>query len=116
MTMRRLYAGPGGAARFEDWKPDLWPDVPEPGELSVSTPLRATGSLVVRAPAGGGHPEQPEAGRRLMVVLSGECEVTASGETVIGRPGDLLLVEDTIGSGHSSRTDTGFEALMIILD
>ena len=96
--------------------PDLWPDVPQPGELSVSPPLRASAGLVVRAPAGGGHPEQPEAGRRLIVVLSGECEVTASGETMIGRPGDLLLVEDTTGVGHSSRTETGFEALMIILD
>jgi quercetin dioxygenase-like cupin family protein len=79
-------------------------------------PLGASACLVVRAPAGGGHPEQPEAGRRLIVVLSGECEVTASGETVVGRPGDLLLVEDTTGTGHSSSTSTGFEALMIILD
>jgi hypothetical protein len=60
--------------------------------LSASEPLPALAWLVVRAPAGGGHPEQPEAGRRLVVVLSGEREVIASGETV-----------------------TGFEALMIIL-
>ncbi len=82
----------------------------------MSEPLRALAAMVVRAPAGGGHPEQPEDGRRLVVVLSGECEVTASGETVVGRPGDVLLVEDTTGTGHSSSTTTGFEALMIVLD
>ncbi|MEV8378132.1 cupin domain-containing protein [Kribbella sp. NPDC056861] len=90
------------------------PEVPGPGELSVSAPLPAVTAMVVRAPAGGGHPEQPEAGRRLVVVLSGECEVITGGETVVGRPGDLLLVEDTTGIGHASRTSTGFEALMIV--
>ncbi|WP_404962488.1 cupin domain-containing protein [Streptomyces sp. 147326] len=116
MTLRRLYAGPDGAARFESWEPGLVPAVPGPGELSASAPLKASACTVVRAPAGGGHPEQPEAGRRLVVMISGECEVTASGETVIARPGDLLLVEDTTGTGHSSSTSTGFEALMIVLD
>jgi quercetin dioxygenase-like cupin family protein len=116
MTLRRIRAGDDGAARFETWEPELLPATPEPDQLSASTPLRASACMVVRAPAGGGHPEQPEAGRRLVVVLSGECEVTASGETVVGRPGDLLLVEDTTGTGHSSTTTTGFEALMIVLD
>lgn len=116
MTLRRLYAAEDGAARFQAWDPEVQPEVPGPGELSASAPLRASACMVVRAPAGGGHPEQPEAGRRLVVVLSGECEVTASGETVVGRPGDVLLVEDTTGTGHSSSTKTGFEALMIILD
>lgn len=115
MSLRRLATRSDGTAHFESWAPVLRPDPPGPGELSASEPLPATACLVVRAPAGGGHPEQPEAGRRLVVVLSGECEVTASGETVIGRPGDVLLVEDTTGVGHSSRTETGFEALMIIL-
>ncbi|MCT9077886.1 hypothetical protein [Streptomyces fulvoviolaceus] len=42
-----------------------------------------------------------------MVLLSGECEVTASGETVIARPGDLLLVEDTTGTGHRAPAARG---------
>lgn len=114
--MWRLFADEDGKARFEGWGPELLPEVPGPGELSASVPLRASAAMVVRGPAGGGHPEQPESGRRLVVVLAGECEVTASGETVVGRPGDVLLVEDTTGTGHSSRSATGFEALMIVLD
>ncbi|MEV6414583.1 cupin domain-containing protein [Kribbella sp. NPDC051718] len=116
MTMWRLFADEGGKARFEVWGPELVPEVPGAGELSASAPLEALAAMVVRGPAGGGHPEQPEAGRRLVVVLAGECEVTVSGETVVGRPGDVLLVEDTTGSGHSSRSATGFEALVIVLD
>lgn len=112
----RLFSALDGSARFEAWNPDLQPDNPGPEDLSVSAPLQASACVIVRAPAGGGHPEQPEAGRRLVVVLSGECEVITAGETVIGRPGDVLLVEDTTGVGHSSRTATGFEALMVILD
>ncbi len=107
MTLRRLYAGHDGTARFESWEPRLLPAVPGPGELSASAPLKTSACMVVRAPAGGSHPEQPEAGRRLVVLLSGECEVTASGETVIARPGDLLLVEDTTGTGHRAPAARG---------
>ena len=114
--MWRLFADEDGKARFEGWGPELLPEVPGPGELSASAPLLASAALGGGGPGGGGHPEQPESGRRLVVVLAGECEVTASGETVVGRPGDVLLVEDTTGTGHSSRSATGFEALMIVLD
>jgi len=116
MTLRRLSVGENGAAYLEAWDPELTPENPGPGELSVSAPLKAAACFVVRGIAGNGHPEQPEDGRRLVVGLSGECEVTASGETVVLRAGDVLLVEDTYGTGHSSRSDTGFEGLMIVLE
>jgi hypothetical protein len=31
-------------------------------------------------------------------------------------PGDVLLVEDTTGTGHSSRTSDGFVAAFVLLD
>jgi hypothetical protein len=31
-------------------------------------------------------------------------------------PGDILLVEDTEGFGHSSRTSDGFVAAFVVLD
>ena len=43
-------------------------------------------------------------------------EVTATGETRIFGPGDVLLVEDTEGFGHSSRTSDGFVAAFVVLD
>ncbi|MEV5967790.1 hypothetical protein AB0L70_38850 [Kribbella sp. NPDC051952] len=112
--LKRLYAGDDGIARFEDWKLEFGPEVP--GDLSAAAPLRASAAMVVRTTGPGGHPEQPEAGRRLVVMLSGHCDVITSTETVSAKPGDVLLVEDTTGFGHSSHTSTGFEALMVVLD
>src|SRR6185503_7044372 len=110
----RLYSESDGAARIEDWAVQLTPEHPALDELSVSIPLAASAAVFVQAPAGGGHAQQPEASRQLVVVLAGECDVTASGQTRTGRPGDVLLVEDTSGQGHSSQTREGFLALMII--
>ena len=111
----RLYSDSDGHARFEECEMPVVPAEPGIDELGVSAPLPAIAAFFVRAPAGGGHPEQPEARRQLAVVLTGEVEVTASGETRVGRPGDVLLIEDTEGFGHSSRTGPGFSAIMIPL-
>ena len=105
-----------GHARFSDWDPAVRPEHPEPHELGASTPLPASAAVVVRAPAGGGHPQQPEARRQLAVMLSGTCTITATGETRSFGPGDVLLVEDTTGSGHSSTTSDGFTALLVSLE
>jgi quercetin dioxygenase-like cupin family protein len=112
----RLTTDDQGHARFSDWDPAVRPEHPEPHELGVSTPLPASAAVVVRAPAGGGHPQQPEARRQLAVLLSGSCTVTATGETRCCGPGDVLLVEDTTGWGHSSDTSDGFTALLISLE
>jgi quercetin dioxygenase-like cupin family protein len=112
----RLYTDDDGTARLQDWDVALTPEAPAVDQLGASAPLAASALLFVRAPAGGGHGQQPEARRQLAIVLSGECEVTASGETRVGRPGDVLLIEDTAGEGHSSHTGNGFTAAMIVLD
>src|SRR5207244_3843621 len=70
----------------------------------------------VRPRPGGSHPEQPEHRRQLVVGISGRAEVTATGETRAFGPGDILLVEDTDGFGHSSRTPDGFVAAFVVLD
>jgi quercetin dioxygenase-like cupin family protein len=105
-----------GHARFSDWDPAVRPEHPEPHELGASTPLPASAAVVICAPAGGGHPQQPEARRQLAVMLSGTCTITATGETRSFGPGDVLLVEDTTGSGHSSTTSDGSTALLASLE
>jgi quercetin dioxygenase-like cupin family protein len=114
-TFIRLYTDADGKARFGDWNVTLTPERPALDELGISDPLVASALVFVRAPAGGGHGQQPEARRQLAVVLAGECEVTASGETRVGRPGDVIRIEDTTGEGHSSRTSEGFLAAMVVL-
>src|SRR3954452_14243151 len=107
-TMPRLLKiddDPEGRSVFVDLQLDLGPDV---NGLSTSLPFSASSAWVFEAPAGGGHPPQPETRRQLAVVLAGSCTVTvSSGETRTCRPGDLLLVEDTEGAGHSSATEEG---------
>jgi quercetin dioxygenase-like cupin family protein len=78
--------------------------------------IAVSSARIFNAPAGNGHPEQPEARRQLAVVLAGSCTVTATGETRTCRPGDLLLVEDTVGAGHASMTDEGCTILMVDLE
>ena len=43
-------------------------------------------------------------------------EEAATGEIRTFGPGDILLVEDTEGFGHSSRTPDGFVAAFVVLD
>ena len=50
-----------------------------------------------------------------MICVSGSGEITASGETRTFRTGDVLLVEDVDGVGHSSSTAEGFTVVAVIL-
>jgi len=108
----RLFTDQHGMARFEEVEVALAPKNPAPDELSVSEPMRATAVVFGRVPARGSHPEQPERQRQLMVCLSGAGEITASGETRGFTAGDVLLVEDTTGFGHSSSTTEGFTVIV----
>ena len=110
----RLYAAEDDCARFEDIEIPFPSGDPPPGSTSLSQPMPAAAVLFARAPAGS-HGEQPESQRQLAVGVSGTVEITASGEARTFGPGDVLLIEDTEGVGHSSRT-SGFTAAVIVLD
>ncbi|MEV0716882.1 hypothetical protein [Asanoa sp. NPDC050611] len=116
VSIVRLYADQQGHARFEDVEIALSPDDAPPDAMTVSAPFAASAALFGRAPAGGGHPAQPEHRRQLVIGVSGSVEVTATGETRAFGPGDVLLVEDTTGTGHSSQTSEGFVAAFILLE
>jgi quercetin dioxygenase-like cupin family protein len=116
LPITRLYADEHGDARFQDIQISLAPDDPPPDVMSVSEPWQASAVLFGRGPAGGSHPEQPERQRQLIVGISGTVEITATGETRTFRPGEVLLVEDTTGVGHSSRSSEGFVAAVVQLE
>lgn len=111
----RLYTGDDGRSHFEDVDVSLHPEVPVPGELSVSEPMRAAAVLFASAPADDGHPQQPEARRQLIIGLTGTVEVITDDETRAFGPGNVLLAEDLEGPGHSSKTSDGFTAAVIVL-
>lgn len=116
LAVTRLYADEQGHARFEDVEIPLTPDDPPPDVMSVSGPWQASAVVFGRGAAGGSHPDQPEQRRQLVIGLSGTVEVTAIGETRTFGPGDVLLVEDTSGVGHSSRSSEGFVGAFVLLE
>jgi hypothetical protein len=112
----RLSTDEQGRSRFEEIDVSFHPGDPGPDELAVSEPMPASAVLFGRAPGGGSHPEQPEARRQLMICIGGSGHITASGETRTFRAGDVLLVEDVEGVGHSSATAEGFTVVVVVLD
>ncbi len=121
MKYMRLYADENGESHAEEVGTAFAPVdyAPPAPPLEVSNPVDATRHMFIRFPAGwdSGFHRSPR--RQLFVVLSGEIEGAASdGSTMNLKPGDVLLMEDTSGKGHSAKAVGGTEAhaLMIHLD
>jgi len=84
--------------------------------LFVSEEIAAQASSFFGAPAGWESDWHPSSGRHLFAVLTGAWEVTASdGETRTFSKGDVLLVEDTTGKGHTSKVISEEESLSLLI-
>jgi hypothetical protein len=95
----RLWTAADGNSRFEEGIIDM-PDGERGDVLSGTFPVA---SISFRETSAGGVFEWHDAPtRQFVVTLSGTLEFqTRSGARFILRPGDILLAEDTTGSGHS---------------
>ena len=105
-TYTRLYSDAQGETHFEDVEIDLTLTdyAPPAPPLSLSSFKPATQFGFMNAPAGWSSDWHPATARNIFFVLSGEWEVSASdGEARRFSAGSVLLVEDTMGKGHSSR-------------
>ena len=108
MQYVRLYTGPDGESHFEDVEVALTPMefAPPAPPLAVSewTPADRVGFLGgQRGWRGEPHPTPR---RQFLVWLSGHTSAQASdGELRVLHPGDVALVEDTTGKGHTSWTE-----------
>lgn len=96
-----IWTGPDGDSRFEEGHIDL--PRGERGDL-LSQVLGAASISFRETMAGGAFAPHDAPTRQLVLTLAGTLEFrTASGATFLIRPGDVLLAEDTSGSGHSWR-------------
>jgi hypothetical protein len=114
----RLYADDAGESHFEDVEIDLslTDYAPPAAPLELSAFTTATQFGFMNAPAGWSGDWHPSSARNLFVVLSGEWEVTASdGEARRFGTSSVLLVEDTVGKGHTSRVLSDSLAAMVQL-
>jgi quercetin dioxygenase-like cupin family protein len=97
----RIWTGDDGNSHFEEGAIDL-----EPGQRGDELSVRmATTTISFQETASGGAFAWHTAPvRQLVVTLSGTLDFqTREGEHFLIHPGDILLAEDTVGSGHSWR-------------
>lgn len=101
----RIWTGQDGDSLFEEGSIDL-PEGERGDVLSGDVPATSV-SFRETEPGGSFSPHQAPI-RQYVVTLAGTLEFrTAKGETFTIRPGDILLAEDTTGSGHSWRLTDG---------
>ena len=105
MQYTRLYSDDQDESHFDDIESDLKlvEYAPLAPLLYLSSFTPATQFGFMNAPAGWSSDWHPTAARNLFFVMTGEWEVMASdGESRRFGAGSVLLVEDTVGKGHSS--------------
>ena len=97
----RIWTGKDGNSLFEEGIVEL----PKGERGDVLSDMVAASSISFRETKSGGTFAPHDApARQFVITLSGSLEFkTATGQTFVIDPGDILLAEDTTGSGHSWR-------------
>ena len=99
----RLWTGQDGNSHFRDGSLDITPG--RNNDL-VSRAMAATHATVEETAGGAALAWHTAPVRQLVVTLSGTLIFTTrDGEEFTLRPGDVLLAEDTAGSGHQWRLE-----------
>ena len=95
----RIWTGQDGNSLFEEGMIAL----PKGERGDILSEIVATSSISFRETKSGGTFAPHDAPtRQFVITLSGTLEFeTATGATFLIRPGDILLAEDTTGTGHS---------------
>ena len=102
MKITRLYTGPDNESHFEDLEIELQ-DAGDIGELSEK--VKATGIIFRRTNPDYNYDWHNAPQRQYIIMLDGSVDVEIGDGTVRRfSTGDILLVEDTTGRGHISRS------------
>ncbi len=97
----RIWTGDDGHSLFEEGLVDL--PKGERGDV-LSDKVSASSISYRETKSGGTFAPHDAPTRQFVITLTGTLEFeTATGATFIINPGDILLAEDTTGSGHSWR-------------
>ena len=106
MRYVRIYCDADGASHLEELDLRLLPTeyAPPAAALDVSAPLPAQRARLFSMPVGWYGDWHPSPHRQLYCNLGGRLEVVVSdGGSCLFVPGDIALVEDTAGVGHTTR-------------
>jgi hypothetical protein len=102
----RVHDGTDGDTHFEDVQVELEPApfAPPAPPIAVSDSLSAAAVVFYGVPEAWFGDFHPAPHRQFCVICEGQLEVeTTDGEVRRFSPGELLLLEDLGGRGHSSR-------------
>jgi quercetin dioxygenase-like cupin family protein len=114
----RIYSDPAGESHFGDVEVPLAEGdfAPPAPPLLTSTPAEAHQTLFFHAPVGWFGDWHPTPARQYFVALSGDLEVQVSdGELRHVRGGDVVLLEDLTGRGHTTRVVSDGPATAVIV-
>lgn len=105
MLITHIYADKDGLSHFKDVQIETLPS----GPLGLMSAPLAVSSMILRENEPGyDFPWHVAPRRQYIVMLEGLVEITVSDKTVrTFGPGSILLVEDTFGEGHASRSPDG---------
>lgn len=117
MRYARLYSKPDGSCSFEDQESELQLGFAAPpaeplytAKLSPAVEAFWMGAL----PTWKGDVPHPAPRRMIFVTVQGEYEITASdGETRKFPVGSVLLIENTTGVGHTTRTSSSGNTVVL---
>ena len=112
----RLFADDDGGSRMESLcielkATDFAPPAPA---IGVSAPQTANACAFLSVPTGYVGDWHPSPKRQWLVFISGQMEFeTSDGQRFLGRPGSVVLLEDTRGPGHRSKVPADQPAVML---
>lgn len=113
----RLFADADGPSHIEKGLAvglDATNFVPPAPAIGVSALQPASGCAFLSVPAGYFGDWHPSPKRQWLVFISGQMEFeTSDGQRYLGRPGSVVLLEDTEGPGHRSTVPPGEPAIML---
>ena len=118
MQYLRLYADAEGESHVEEIDVSYTPlnYAPPAPPIDFSEPTDASRYVMVRFHAEWDSELHPTPRRQLFIVLSGEIEgETTDGSVMNLRPGDVVLMEDTTGKGHTAKAVGGQEVLAMMV-
>jgi quercetin dioxygenase-like cupin family protein len=117
LNVTRLYTDSAGESHFLDetaevQEVDFAPPAPP---MFMSAPTAVDQMVYLKLPVGWYGDLHPAPRRQQMTLLSGALEVQASdGEVRQFKPGETVLVEDTTGKGHASKSVNGESIVLVV--
>ncbi len=118
MDLLEIYADEAGETHFRRVSVELEPNhyAPPSPPLEISAETPATTSLFLVAPPGWDDAFHATPRRQYAVLLDGQLSVTASdGETVMMKPGDMVLLNDSDSKRHLSKVQDNRPARFLMV-